>query len=84
MDKYREVINGVLTTHMSKKLRVAGFAMLVVLIANVEAIKNINPYITQGNYYSWVNVINYPYITIFDKDSVTRYRHITIYHVDIE
>jgi len=76
MDKYREIIKVIPNIYIPRKLRVAGFALLVVLIANVEAVKNINSYITQGDYYSWVNVINYPYITIFDKDSVSKYRFV--------
>lgn len=55
------------------KLRIAALAMLVVFMLNVETIKNINSYIEQGNYYSWVNPLNYPYSTIFDKKYIRGY-----------
>lgn len=53
--------------------RIVAVAMLVIFMLNVETIKNINSYIVQGNYYSWVNPLNYPYSTIFDKEHVRNY-----------
>ena len=53
--------------------RILASAVLVILMLNVETIKNIDSYITQGNYYSWVNPLNYPYSSIFNKDYVRRY-----------
>lgn len=55
------------------KFRNITFVMLVIIMLNVETIKNINSYIKQGNYYSWVNPLNYPYSTIFDKNYVRSY-----------
>lgn len=55
------------------RLRILGVAMLVIFMLNVETVKNINSYIEQGNYYSWVTPLNYPYSTIFDKEYVRKY-----------
>ena len=55
------------------RFRIAVLAMLVVLMLNVETIKNIYSYIDQGNYYSWVNPLNYPYSTVFDKKYIRGY-----------
>ena len=48
--------------------------LLFVAIMNVQLIHNIRSFIIQGNYYSWVDVVNYPYINIFDKDAILKYR----------
>lgn len=53
--------------------RILALAMLVIFMLNVETIKNINSYIDQGNYYSWVNPLTYPYSTIFDKEYIRGY-----------
>lgn len=53
-------------------------AIIVVLLSNVELVKNIDSYIKQGNYYSNVNVFNYPYISIFNKDSIHEYRYYNV------
>lgn len=47
--------------------------LIVILTLDAEMIKNINSYLQQGNYYSWVNVFNYPYISIFNKESIFNY-----------
>lgn len=54
-------------------IRIVALVAAVILIINVETVKNINSYIDQGNYYSWVNVMNYPYITVFNKDNIRQY-----------
>ncbi len=36
--------------------------------------KNINAYIQQGSYHSNINVWNYPYFTIFDREEIFEYR----------
>ena len=46
---------------------------LVVAIMNVEFVKNINSYIEQGNYYSWVSPVNYPYSSVFDQTKIRKY-----------
>lgn len=38
--------------------------------------KNIDAYISQGRYYNSVNVINYPYFSILEKEDVMQYRDI--------
>ena len=48
--------------------------LLFVAIMNVQLIHNIRSFIIQGSYYSWVDVVNYPYISIFDKDAILNYR----------
>ena len=47
--------------------------LIIVAVMNVELIKNINSYIVQGNYYEWVNPINYPYVSVFNKDIIFDY-----------
>ncbi len=47
--------------------------VLVVLALDVEMIKNINSYLVQGNYYDWVNVFNYPYVSVFNKEEIFNY-----------
>lgn len=42
-------------------------------IMNVEFIKNIYSYIEQGNYYTWVTPLDYPYSSVFDKDEIRKY-----------
>ena len=48
-------------------------SLVIIAIMNVELVKNIYSYISQGNYFSWVNPFNYPYISIFDKDKIWDY-----------
>lgn len=47
--------------------------VLVIAVLNFELIKNIDSYIVQGNYFDWVNPLNYPYISIFDGDRIFEY-----------
>lgn len=42
----------------------------------VMYLKNVNSYIDQGHYFDTVNIFNYPYISLFQKDIVTSYREI--------
>lgn len=46
---------------------------VVLIIPVVECVKNINSYILQGNYYDSVNVVNYPYFSIWEKNDVEDY-----------
>lgn len=55
------------------KFRSIILVILIIIMLNIETIKNINSYIEQGNYYSWVNSWNYPYSTIFDKNYIRNY-----------
>lgn len=47
--------------------------LIVILALDVEFIKNINSYIEQGNYYDWINVFNYPYVSVFNKEDIFYY-----------
>lgn len=47
--------------------------VLIILIMNVEFVKNIYSYIEQGNYYSWVTPVDYPYCSVFDQSEIRRY-----------
>lgn len=51
-------------------------AIAMILVANVMLLKNINGYIQQGKYYSHVTILNYPYITVFDRDEIYEYREV--------
>ena len=51
----------------------SAISILLIVIMNIELVKNIYSYIDQGNYLSWVNPINYPYISIFNKDKIWDY-----------
>lgn len=56
-----------------KSIKILLMLIAVIAMLNIEIVKNINSYIVQGNYYSWVNIINYPYSNIFDKDKIQKY-----------
>ena len=56
-----------------EKIKMFGYAAILILIVDVELIKNIYSYIDQGNYHEWVNALNYPYISIFDKYEIFNY-----------
>ncbi len=60
-----------------REVFVSAFIMLAVLLT----IKNISSYISQGKYYSQVNILNYPYVTIFNKDDIYMYRESVYYSV---
>ena len=53
--------------------KIVGFAIVVIMMANVELVKNIDSFIHQKPYYEWVNVTNYPYISIFNKLDINKY-----------
>lgn len=55
------------------KLRMLFLMLLIICMVNVETIKNIDSYIEQGNYYAWVNPVNYPYSNIFNKKYIMNY-----------
>lgn len=61
-------------------INIVALAIVVMLMINVETVKNINSYIDQRNYYSWVNVMSYPYSTVFNKYNIRQY----ISHFDEE
>ncbi len=49
------------------------YILIVVAISGFMTVKNLDSYITQGQYYN-ENLIRYPYITIFEKDDLYSYR----------
>ena len=48
--------------------------LLIIAICMVEGAKNINSYIGQGEYYSGIYFYNYPYVSIFNKKDIYKYR----------
>ncbi|MCI8281980.1 MAG: EpsG family protein [Lachnospiraceae bacterium] len=48
--------------------------LLVIMICMVEGVKNINSYIGQGEYYSGIHFYNYPYVSVFNKKDIYKYR----------
>lgn len=48
--------------------------MLIIAICMVEGIKNINSYVLQGEYYSGIYFYNYPYVSVFNKKDIYKYR----------
>lgn len=51
-------------------------AVYIFGLAIVIGLKNIESYISQGGYFDWVNVFNYPYLWLFDQEAVETYRNI--------
>lgn len=54
-------------------IRILASVTLILLFMNIECIKNLYSYIYQGGYYSWVNPLNYPLSTIFNKSNIENY-----------
>ena len=52
----------------------------IIAIMTVLHIKNINSFIDQGPYYSEVNIINYPYVSVFNKEKIIETRSIPSYY----
>jgi hypothetical protein len=52
----------------------------IITIMTVLYIKNINSFIDQGTYYSEVNFINYPYVSVFNKKKIIETRNIPSYY----
>lgn len=48
----------------------------IILIMTVLYVKNIDSFISQGPYYSHINVYNYPYVSIFNKKDILDARNI--------
>ena len=48
----------------------------IILIMTVLYVKNIDSFISQGPYYSHVNVCNYPYVSIFNKNDIVNARDV--------
>lgn len=77
-----KVIEIVLITQLiSNKSKYSQLALLYfIALSFFMLFKNINSYIYQGNYYDWINEFNYPYISIFEKDTIFEYRGRSIYY----
>lgn len=58
-----------------RNMRVLSFTYIV-LIMSVLYVKNINSFISQGPYYSHINVYNYPYISVFNKKDILNSRNV--------
>lgn len=54
--------------------------LFVMALSLVIYVKNVDSYINQGRYYDSVNVINYPYVSLLDKERIHDYRD-TIYEI---
>ena len=52
----------------------------IIAIMTVLYVKNINSFIDQGPYYSDVNFVNYPYVSIFNKSKIIDTRIIPSYY----
>ena len=52
------------------KLKIA----LCICLVFVMYTKNLNSYISEGQYNEHVNVINFPYVSVFDTKEITQYR----------
>jgi hypothetical protein len=50
----------------------------ILAIMTVLYVKNINSFIDQGPYYSEVNFINYPYVSVFNKKKIIETRNIPL------
>lgn len=56
--------------------RALAVAVYCLVLCAVLYYKNIDSYILQGNYYDFVNVFNYPWISIFNRERILDYRNI--------
>ena len=52
----------------------------IIAIMTVLYVKNISSFIDQGPYYSEVNFINYPYVSVFNKKKILETRDIPSYY----
>lgn len=50
--------------------------IFVAVVSLVMYAKNIDTYLIQGWYYNDVNVLNYPYFSLLEKDEISNYREI--------
>lgn len=51
--------------------------LMIIAICMVEGGKNINSYIGQGEYYPGIYFYNYPYVSVFNKKDIYKYRENT-------
>lgn len=55
--------------------------MLIIAICMVEGGKNLNSYIGQGEYYPGIYFYNYPYVSVFNKQDIYKYRKNEFLHL---
>jgi len=65
------------------KCKKARFLMLLyfIMLSSVLYVKNISSYISQGIYQN-VSIVNYPYVSVFDRDAIVEYRGDTGKYID--
>ncbi len=54
---------------------------MFIFISLIMLVKNINAYIYQGEYIDSINIMNYPYVSIFNKEDIYRYRYDRLYEL---
>lgn len=50
------------------------YVICLVCITSLIVYKNMNSYVAQGKYYESINGWNFPYVTIFNKEDILKYR----------
>lgn len=58
----------------SKKFKAVQLYGISMLIVSVLLLKTLNAFLDEGYYKDHVNVINYPYVTVFNKDDLWKYK----------
>ena len=68
----------------SKKFKALQLWSISMAIAIVLLLKTLNAFVSEGDYFKEVNLINYPYSNMFNKDRLWSYRERSIYHTLVE
>lgn len=69
--------------YIRRERRIQIFAILFIITLGMT-LKNINTSIEEGSYYNDVSTINYPYVTVFDKDKIRLYRESNYFDIDVD
>lgn len=56
---------------------------LVIIVASILYVKNINSFIQQGSYVNQINFFNYPYVSVLNKDEIFKIREIPSYYYNL-
>jgi hypothetical protein len=65
---------------LSRRMKIRPIiAFVVIAISVVMFYKNMDSYILQGEYFANIGVFDYPYISIFNKDDIWKYREVSMY-----
>lgn len=67
------IIANLVPINIKSKIEI-GQMIIISSLLTILLIKNISSLLYQGNYYSYVTIIDYPYISILNKDSIHSYR----------